>query len=114
MKKLLSLTLLVGLMITLFAACKTQAKEGPEYTSTYICPMHCEGSGSSEPGNCPVCKMAYVKNEDHQADHEGHDHGDHEGHDHEDHEGHDHEDHEGHDHEDHEGHDHEDHEGHNH
>jgi len=33
-----------------------------EYASAYICPMHCEGSGSNEPGNCPVCKMDYVKN----------------------------------------------------
>lgn len=39
-------------------------KQGPEYTSAYICPMHCEGSGSDEPGECPVCGMDYVKNED--------------------------------------------------
>ncbi len=39
-------------------------KSGPEYTSDYICPMHCEGSGSDEPGKCPVCGMDYVKNED--------------------------------------------------
>lgn len=110
MKKLLTLSVLVALSITLFTACKDQAKQGPEYTSAYICPMHCAGSGSAEAGTCPVCKMAYVKNEDHAAEHkshqdhhEDHDHGDHEGHDHEDHEGHDHEDHEGHDHE---GHDH--------
>lgn len=25
-------------------------KTGPEYTSAYVCPMHCEGSGSEEPG----------------------------------------------------------------
>jgi hypothetical protein len=36
---------------------------GPEYTSAYVCPMHCEGSGSSEPGVCPACSMDYVKNE---------------------------------------------------
>lgn len=42
-----------------------QAEEkGPEYTSAYICPMHCEGSGSDEPGQCPVCGMDYVKNEE--------------------------------------------------
>jgi hypothetical protein len=58
-------------------------KSGPEYTSKYICPMHCKGSGSDTTGVCPVCKMDYVlAKEDH--DHEGHDH---EGH---DHEGHDH------------------------
>lgn len=65
---------------------------GPEYTSRYICPMHCEGSGSEEPGVCPVCGMDYVLNEDFKgADslnmekdgHEGHDH---EGHGHEGHE----------------------------
>jgi rubrerythrin len=39
-------------------------KQGPEYTSAYICPMHCEGSGSEKPGTCPVCGMDYVKNED--------------------------------------------------
>ncbi len=45
-------------------------KTGKEYTSAYVCPMHCEGSGSAEPGKCPACGMAYVKNEDH----EGHNH----------------------------------------
>lgn len=55
-------------------------KQGKEYTSAYVCPMHCEGSGSEEPGKCPVCKMDYVVNEDHQGD--GHNHDDHEGHTH--------------------------------
>lgn len=41
----------------------TDNQTGKEYTSDYICPMHCEGSGSNEPGTCPVCKMDYVKNE---------------------------------------------------
>ena len=45
-------------------------KTGKEYTSAYVCPMHCEGSGSAEPGKCPACGMDYVKNEDH----EGHTH----------------------------------------
>lgn len=45
---------------------------GKEYTSTYVCPMHCEGSGSEEKGKCPVCGMDYVKNEEHSAD--GHQH----------------------------------------
>ncbi len=36
---------------------------GKEYTSAYVCPMHCEGSGSDQPGTCPVCNMDYVKNE---------------------------------------------------
>lgn len=39
-------------------------QSGKEYTSTYICPMHCEGSGSAETGECPVCGMDYVKNKD--------------------------------------------------
>ncbi len=36
---------------------------GKEYTSLYVCPMHCKGSGSDTPGTCPVCGMDYVKNE---------------------------------------------------
>lgn len=50
------------------------------YTSAYVCPMHCEGSGSKEPGNCPVCGMDYKKKEDHNAD--GHKHDEHKGHNH--------------------------------
>lgn len=38
--------------------------QGKEYTSAYICPMHCESSGSDTTGNCPVCGMDYVKNTD--------------------------------------------------
>ncbi|MCX2720341.1 heavy metal-binding domain-containing protein [Lentiprolixibacter aurantiacus] len=45
---------------------------GKEYTSAYVCPMHCEGSGSEEKGNCPKCGMAYVANEEHVKD--GHTH----------------------------------------
>jgi hypothetical protein len=37
-------------------------KTGKEYTSAYVCPMHCEGSGSDAAGTCPKCKMAYVEN----------------------------------------------------
>ena len=44
--------------------------EGKEYTSEYVCPMHCDGSGSDQPGTCPSCGMEYKKNEDHK----GHDH----------------------------------------
>ncbi len=40
-----------------------QEEAEKEYTSTYICPMHCEGSGSDSEGKCPVCKMDYEKNE---------------------------------------------------
>jgi len=35
---------------------------GPEYTSVYVCPMHCDGSGSKTEGTCPVCGMDYVLN----------------------------------------------------
>jgi len=70
-----------------------EEEKGPEYTSRYICPMHCEGSGSDEPGECPVCGMDYVKNEDFQGSemkengemddtHEDHNHDEHDGHDH--------------------------------
>lgn len=55
-------------------------QQGKEYTSAYVCPMHCEGSGSEESGKCPVCGMDYVKNEDHKAD--GHQHDNHEEHNH--------------------------------
>lgn len=77
--------------------------KGKEYTSAYICPMHCEGSGSEKAGKCPVCGMDYVVNEDHKTD--GHNH-DNDGSDH-DHDGGDNEG-DGHDHdgEDHDGHNH--------
>lgn len=46
--------------------------EGKAYTSPYVCPMHCEGSGSEEAGNCPVCGMAYVEHDEHTSN--GHEH----------------------------------------
>ncbi len=46
--------------------------EGKEYTSAYVCPMHCEGSGSEDPGKCPVCGMDYVAQQEHTKD--GHTH----------------------------------------
>ena len=45
---------------------------GPEYTSDYVCPMHCKGSGSDEPGKCPACGMDYVAKADHEEN--GHSH----------------------------------------
>lgn len=42
--------------------------EGKEYTSAYVCPMHCEGSGSDAAGSCPVCGMDYVAQEAHTED----------------------------------------------
>jgi hypothetical protein len=54
-----------------------QEQTGPEYTSAYICPMYCPGSGSDGPGKCPKCGMDYVKNEKAGSEmpgHEGHNH----------------------------------------
>ena len=65
-------------------------KSGPDWTSDYICPMHCKGSGGVKQGTCPVCKMDLVKNKNKKTDsHEGHDHDGHD-HDHGDHSGHEH------------------------
>ncbi|MCB0686542.1 MAG: hypothetical protein KDC53_08455 [Saprospiraceae bacterium] len=46
--------------------------EGKEYTSAYVCPMHCEGSGSDQAGTCPKCGMDYVAQSEHVKD--GHKH----------------------------------------
>lgn len=51
---------------------ETADKQGKEYTSKYVCPMHCEGSGSDEEGKCPVCGMTYVLDEDFEME-EAHD-----------------------------------------
>ncbi len=59
------------------------AEQGKEYTSAYVCPMHCKGSGSDKAGTCPECNMDYVKNEGETGEEAAHDH---EGHDHEGHE----------------------------
>ncbi len=64
-------------------------RKGKEFTSAYICPMYCTGSGSKKPGKCSVCRMDYVANDKIKKPngHEGHDHG----HDHDhSHDGHDH------------------------
>ena len=69
-----------------FSSCSSNTdnsdKQGKEYTSAYVCPMHCEGSGSDEKGTCPVCGMDYVKNEDHKTDGHSHEEESHEGHNH--------------------------------
>ena len=41
-----------------------------EYTSAYICPMHCDGSGQA--GTCPACGMDYVTQAEHVKDGHGH------------------------------------------
>jgi len=60
-------------------------KSGPEYTSAYVCPMHCKGSGSDAAGKCPVCQMDYVANKNANAHDHSHDGHNHDGHDHEGH-----------------------------
>jgi len=47
-------------------------KPGPEYTSDYVCPMHCPGSGSAEAGKCPVCDMDYIARSEHEANSHSH------------------------------------------
>jgi hypothetical protein len=91
---LLTATFLLGVLISSCGG-KSHSHEasemtGKEYTSAYICPMHCEGSGSDQPGTCPVCGMDYEKNENHKADGHKHESSDSDGHDHDDHDGHDH------------------------
>ena len=84
-KTIVALVFTFGLLIAVSCKGKTEQKEeatteqtetveelGKEYTSAYVCPMHCEGSGSEEEGTCPKCGMAYVANEDHVKD--GHTH----------------------------------------
>ena len=90
-KVLVFLTVLIGLSGTI-SSCGNKSKspesntevsstsntnEGKEYTSAYICPMHCKGSGSDKEGKCPVCEMDYVKNKDHKSDGHTHDHSNH-------------------------------------
>lgn len=61
--------MLMSIALSMGSCTFTKSKEpasqqtGPEYTSSYVCPMHCEGSGSDTPGTCPVCKMDYVLND---------------------------------------------------
>ncbi len=69
MKKNILILVIIAFAGISYTACSSnQEKEvdrtGVEYTSSYICPMHCEGSGSEHPGNCPDCGMKYVENPD--------------------------------------------------
>ena len=45
---------------------------GSQYTSAYVCPMHCEGSGSNAPGECPKCFMEYETFASHVRDKHNH------------------------------------------
>ncbi|MEE9373175.1 MAG: heavy metal-binding domain-containing protein [Saprospiraceae bacterium] len=60
----------------------TIEKQGKEYTSAYVCPMHCTGSGSDKVGTCPVCSMDYEKNENYEPHGHKHDEDSHDGHNH--------------------------------
>jgi uncharacterized lipoprotein len=67
MKSLLLKTTLMLSLIGSMSACSSNNtsetdKSGKEYTSAYICPMHCETSGSDTTGTCPTCGMDYVQN----------------------------------------------------
>ena len=75
MKNIISSLLLV-LALAGFGACTQQtANEAATDTiqtdaadqKAYVCPMNCENSASDEPGQCPVCGMDLVKNENYVA-----------------------------------------------
>jgi len=42
------------------------------YTSAYVCPLHCAGSGSDRPGTCIGCGIDYVPLSEHNKN--GHTH----------------------------------------
>lgn len=67
-----SLLILSAFAVTSCGGNKASDTAGKEYTSAYICPMHCEGSGSDKMGTCPVCHMDYVAKATHEKD--GHKH----------------------------------------
>jgi uncharacterized paraquat-inducible protein A len=50
----------------------TIEQQGKEYTSAYVCPMHCKDSGSDQEGTCDTCGMTLVKNEDHSTNSHAH------------------------------------------
>ncbi|MEL6659479.1 MAG: hypothetical protein AAFP77_20080 [Bacteroidota bacterium] len=95
--KFVLITFVLAGLALVYTSCGNHAQaaneQGKEYTSAYICPMHCDGSGSEEMGQCPACGMDYEANENSQSTapnedaHQGHDHSghDHEGHSHDEH-----------------------------
>jgi len=63
------------LSLATISACRKPVPKdtsGKEYTSAYVCPMHCKDSGSDTTGICPVCGMDYVPHHEHTSD--GHKH----------------------------------------
>ena len=63
--RFLLILMVTGMYACTFTSSDKKETSGKEYTSAYICPMHCEGSGSDEPGTCPVCGMDYEPNPHH-------------------------------------------------
>ena len=70
MKNIKSIKLSFAFLFLLLCSCSinlsnndNEKHSSKEYNSIYVCPMHCEGSGSDSSGTCPKCKMDYVKNE---------------------------------------------------
>ncbi|MBK7339375.1 MAG: hypothetical protein IPJ64_05005 [Saprospiraceae bacterium] len=70
-------SIVIGTFVFSMVSCKpskpankieSQDLTGPEYLSAFICPMHCKGSGSDHPGECPVCHMPLEKNENFKTD----------------------------------------------
>lgn len=64
----------LALSLVGFAACTEQTSKEETTATTrkvtdkeYVCPMHCEGSASNQPGKCPVCDMDLEKNPDYVA-----------------------------------------------
>ena len=78
--------LLIFAACTIFVSCQSEPKapapppierakdvNGKEYTSRYICPMRCVGSGTEVKGQiCPACEMKLRENRNHP--HYGHNH----------------------------------------
>ena len=65
MKAINSTLFLAFFSAVLLFSCTSKSQQNQdkkEYNSAYVCPMHCEGSGSEEPGTCPVCGMDYIQN----------------------------------------------------
>jgi len=41
---------------------KSVDTKGKEYTSDFVCPHHCKGSGSDKAGKCSECDMDLMEN----------------------------------------------------
>ena len=60
-KTILGVLVLIVMLTTV--SCKDAKRDETtikkEYASAYVCPMHCEGSGSDKEGECPKCGMEF-------------------------------------------------------